>query len=270
MKPGRQFDDIRPYRDDEMPEVMNRLVEDPIFDKVLVTLYESREVVDKVKHQLVKTCKVDDFQENFMVPYLDNIIASSIKEFTIGGLENLENEKSYLFISNHRDIILDAALMNYEIHRSGLKTTEVAIGSNLLIHPWITDLAKLNRSFVVKRNIPVKQMLAASKKLSEYIRHTVTNNGDSIWMAQREGRTKDGSDETQVAVLKMLNMSNKGTFEKGFKEARRQARFRAPAPDRSRRCTDPPTAGPTPIWQFRPRARRYTASHRCPDRRYRR
>lgn len=218
MHPGHEFDEIRPYRDDEVPEVMNRLVEDPVFDKVLLNLYKSEEVIGKVKHRLLKTCKVDDFQEAFMVPYLENIIESSTKGITVGGLEHLETDKSYLFISNHRDIILDAALMNYEIHENGLKTTEIAIGSNLLIRQWITDLVKLNRAFVVKRNVPVKQMLEASKNLSDYIRNTITNNGDSIWIAQREGRTKDGSDGTQVSVLKMLNMSNNSNFGKGFRE----------------------------------------------------
>jgi hypothetical protein len=218
MEPGHEFDDIRPYRDDEMPEVMDRLVNDPVFDKALINLYKSKEAVKKVKLQLAQTNKVEDFQETFMVPYLENIIRSSTKGITIGGLEHLEKSKSYLFISNHRDIILDAALMNYEIHKYGLKTTENAIGNNLFVRQWIADLAKLNRAFVVKRNIPVKQMLDASRNLSEYIRHTITNNGDSIWIAQREGRTKDGDDKTQVSVLKMLNMSNNETFEKGFKE----------------------------------------------------
>jgi glycerol-3-phosphate O-acyltransferase len=218
MEPGHEFDDIRPYRDEEIPEVMDRLVKDPVFEKALSNLYKSKEAVEKVKYLLSRTCMVDDFQTNFMVPYLENIIRTSTTGVTVGGLGNLDKEKSYLFISNHRDIILDAALLNYEIHKSGLRTTEIAIGSNLLIRQWITDLVKLNRAFVVKRNIPVKQMLEASKNLSDYIRHTITNNGDSIWIAQREGRTKNGDDKTQSAVLKMLNMSNGGTFEKGFNE----------------------------------------------------
>lgn len=218
MQSEKKFDEIRPYRDDEVAEVMKRLVADPIFDEVLMTLYQTRERVEEIKGALLLTDNVDDFQTRFMLPYLDKIIENSTEGISIGGLENIDPNKSYVFISNHRDIILDAALMNVEIKKAGLNTTEIAIGSNLLIYQWITDMVKLNRAFVVKRNIPVKQMLMASKTLSEYIRHSIQNRGDSVWIAQREGRTKDGNDLTQVSVLKMMNMSNGTDFETGFRE----------------------------------------------------
>jgi 1-acyl-sn-glycerol-3-phosphate acyltransferase len=134
------------------------------------------------------------------------------------GLENLDKDSRYLYISNHRDIILDSALMNVEMHASGFSPTEIAIGSNLLIFPWINDLVRINRSFIVNRNIPVKQMLHSSKQLSHYIRHMITKGSDSIWIAQREGRAKDGNDITQPALLKMLNMSNYSSFFEGFME----------------------------------------------------
>ena len=134
------------------------------------------------------------------------------------GLEELDKNQRYLFISNHRDIILDSALLNVEMHASGFSPTEIAIGSNLLIFPWINDLVRINRSFIVKRNIPVKQMLTSSKLLSQYIRHMITCGSDSIWIAQREGRAKDGNDITQPALLKMLNMSNSDGFFEGFRE----------------------------------------------------
>lgn len=218
MQSERKFDEIRPYRDEEVSEVMQRLVADPIFDEVLMTLYQTRERVEEIKSALLLTDNVDDFQMRFMLPYLDKIIHDSTEGISIGGLEHIEPDQSYVFISNHRDIILDAALMNVEIKKAGLNTTEIAIGSNLLIYQWINDLVKLNRAFVVKRNIPVKQMLMASKTLSEYIRYSIQNRSDSVWIAQREGRTKDGNDQTQVSVLKMMNMSNPSDFETGFRE----------------------------------------------------
>jgi len=133
-------------------------------------------------------------------------------------LENLDKSKSYLFISNHRDIILDSAILNYLIVLEGMNTTEIAIGNNLLIEDWIEYAVKLNRAFVVRRNLPVREMLVASKKLSEYIRRNITKRNNSVWIAQREGRTKDGNDKTQVALLKMLNFSNINEFTQGFKE----------------------------------------------------
>jgi 1-acyl-sn-glycerol-3-phosphate acyltransferase len=137
---------------------------------------------------------------------------------TSSGLENLDKSKSYLFISNHRDIILDSAMLNYLIVLEGMNTTEIAIGNNLLIENWIEYAVKLNRAFVVRRNLPAREMLMASKKLSEYIRRNITKKNNSVWIAQREGRTKDGFDKTQIALLKMLNLSNINEFGEGFKE----------------------------------------------------
>lgn len=218
MQSESLFDDIRPYRDEEVPAVMQRLIKDPQFDKVLLTLFDTPEKVAEVKIGLSNLRSVRDFQGGYIVPLLQRIIKNSTDGVTLGGLEHIDPNKNYLFISNHRDIILDSAFLNGLLFEKGLKATEIAIGSNLLIYPWIKDLVKVNRSFVVKRNIPVKQMLEASKVLSEYIRTTIAGNGDSIWLAQREGRTKNGNDQTQVSLLKMLNMSNENSFANGFEE----------------------------------------------------
>jgi glycerol-3-phosphate O-acyltransferase len=212
------FDEIRPYRDEEVPEIMNRLLVDPVFARVLQNLYNDESKIQEIRKAMVQTTNVESFQRTFMVPFLERIILSSIRELTIGGLENLEKDKSYLYISNHRDIVLDSALLNVEVYKYGFKPTEIAIGSNLLVYPWIEDVSRVNRSFIVKRNIPVRQMLESSHLLSEYIRQTVTTNGNSIWIAQREGRSKDGLDQTSPALLKMLNMSNKRKFVRGFQE----------------------------------------------------
>jgi len=218
MLASNDFDEIRPYRDKEVPEIMNRLLVDPVFNRVLHNLFADESKINQIKEAMQRTQDVESFQITFMVPYLEGIISSSISELTVGGLENLEKENSYLFISNHRDIVLDSALLNVEVYKYGFKPTEMAIGSNLLVYPWIEDVSRVNRSFIVKRNIPVRQMLESSHLLSKYIRETVTTNGNSIWIAQREGRSKDGLDQTSPALLKMLNMSNIRKFVKGFQE----------------------------------------------------
>ncbi len=218
MLASYDFDEIRPYRDEEVPEIMNRLSVDPVFSRVLKNLFVDESRIQEIKEAIVQTRDVESFQRSFMVPFLENIIKTSTCGLTVGGTEYLEKNKSYLFISNHRDIVLDSALLNVEVYRLGFKPTEIAIGSNLLIYQWIEDVSRVNRSFIVKRNIPVRQMLQSSHLLSAYIRHTVTNNGNSIWIAQREGRSKDGLDQTSPALLKMLNMSNKQKFVRGFQE----------------------------------------------------
>jgi 1-acyl-sn-glycerol-3-phosphate acyltransferase len=214
------FDEIRPYRDDEIPAMMTRLLDDPAFIRMLRNTFRDETQFNEILRAIRATESVESFQLSFMVPFFNNIIAKSSRGVFIGGLENLKKNGSYLFISNHRDIILDSALLNVQMYKYGYNPTEIAMGSNLLIHEWIETLSRVNRSFIVKRNIPVKQMLESSKLLSEYIRTCIKRNGDSIWIAQREGRAKDGFDQTQPSLLKMLNMSNKRGFFKGFMELR--------------------------------------------------
>ncbi|MDP4206704.1 MAG: 1-acyl-sn-glycerol-3-phosphate acyltransferase [Bacteroidota bacterium] len=212
------FDDIRPYNNEEINGVLNELTRDPEFEPILYHIFKEEKIVEAVKADLNKLTSIIDFQVKFMYPLIKDILVKSTDGVFCTGIENLEKDKNYLFISNHRDIILDSAFMNMLMHDEGLKTTEIAIGSNLLISDWITRIVRTNRAFIVKRNIPIKQMLEASRKLSAYIRNTITVNDRSVWIAQREGRTKDGNDQTQVALLKMINVSNKKSFAEGFKD----------------------------------------------------
>jgi 1-acyl-sn-glycerol-3-phosphate acyltransferase len=214
------FDEIRPYRDEEIPAMMLRLLGDPAFMRMLSNMFRDETQCKEMEEAIRSTRSVESFQLRFMVPFFENIISKSSHGISIGGLENLKKNGTYLFISNHRDIILDSALLNVQMYKYGYTPTEIAMGSNLLIHDWIETLSRVNRSFIVKRNIPVKQMLESSKLLSEYIRSCIKRKGDSIWIAQREGRAKDGFDQTQPSLLKMLNMSNKRGFFKGFMELR--------------------------------------------------
>lgn len=213
------FDAIRPYNDSEVIETIGRLIKEEAFIRFSQQLFPgfSKEMIVKALGQ-VKTIK--DFQSNFIVRLAQHIIDHTTKGITIDGLENLDPKESYLFISDHRDIILDSALLNVMLHNNGFETTEIAIGSNLLIQPWIADLVKLNKSFVVKRNVTVREMLTSSKVLSNYIWYALNTKKSSIWIAQREGRTKDGDDRTQQSLLKMLQMSNDMTFSEHFKNLR--------------------------------------------------
>lgn len=212
------FEDIRPYTDEELPVAIASLIADQRFLSVLNFLYPNAEMKEQILSQFSKTQKVIDFQFTIILPLLNMIEKLSSHGVTFSTMDQFHAEDNYLYISNHRDIILDSAFLNMIMFRNGFRTTEIAIGDNLLAYDWITKLVKINRSFIVKRNLGLREQLEASKKLSAYVRNTLTRKGESVWIAQREGRTKDGNDQTQPALLKMLNMSNKGSLLEGFYE----------------------------------------------------
>ncbi len=215
------FDDIRPFEDSEVNQHIRLLLEDQNFQRILQFAFKDPAKIEQVKYMLSHVQTVKDLQFNFVYHLVEDLILKpSTDGLTSSGLENLDKHASYLFISNHRDIVLDSAIMNFLIVLEGMNTTEIAIGNNLLIEKWIEYTVKLNRAFVVRRNLPVRELLMASKKLSEYIRRDITVKNSSVWIAQREGRTKDGNDKTQLALLKMLNLSNHNEFADGFKELR--------------------------------------------------
>ena len=212
------FDDIRPYTDKEVREKIRLLIKDPVFDEVLMHMFKVRPKVEMVKLQLRTMRRIKQLQGTFIYDMLRMIINRTSDGLTSTGIEKLDKKKPYLFISNHRDIVLDAALLNYLIFEKGMNTTQVAIGNNLLLYQWIEHAVKLNRAFVIKRNLTPRELMESSKKVSQFIRKSITGDNLSVWIAQREGRTKDGFDKTQVSVLKMLNMSNQKSFSEGFNE----------------------------------------------------
>ena len=215
------FDDIRPFDDSEVNYYLRLLLEDEGFQHILEFIFKDQTKIDQIKLLLAHVHTIKDLQLKFVYQLVDDLILKkSTDGLTYSGLDQLDKNTSYLFISNHRDIILDSAIMNFLIVLEGMNTTEIAIGNNLLIEKWIEYTVKLNRAFVVRRNLPVRELLMASKKLSEYIRRDVTQKNTSVWIAQREGRTKDGNDKTQLALLKMLNLSNIHEVGEGFKELR--------------------------------------------------
>ncbi len=212
------FDDIRPYYDSEVKEKMRALLKDKVFDEVLLHLFKNRPKVQMVKFQLRRVRSIKQLQGVFIYDLLHWLVDKTSKGVQCTGINKLDKKTPYLFISNHRDIVLDAALLNFLIFEHGMNTTQIAIGDNLLLYKWIEHTVKLNRSFIIKRSLPPRELMMASKKVSHFIRQSITEDKMSIWIAQREGRTKDGNDKTQDSVLKMLNMSNKGGISDGFNE----------------------------------------------------
>ncbi len=204
-----EFEDIRPYRDDEVPAAIERLLSEPGFRKTIKYFFPN--VPIEVTEQTLRGIRtVKEFQRKFIATLVTGLEKKTTNGVTFKGLENIEEGKGYILISNHRDIILDSAFLNTHLALLGKETSEIAIGSNLLIFPWITDMVKLNRTFVVKRNLSVKELMVSSMIQSKYIRNTIINRNTSIWIAQREGRTKNGDDKTQGSVLKMFNMCESG------------------------------------------------------------
>ena len=206
------YDDIRPYRDHEVQGVLSKLLDSPTSDLLIKTVFPDFPV-ELVKSQLKSINSIKDFQEKVIYKALLEILANTSSGVTRSGLENLDVKQTYLFMSNHRDIILDPSIINSTIYELGFETAEVAIGDNLLQTPWVKDLARLNKSFIVKRNLSVRELMAASKNLSNYIYTTRINNNHSVWIAQREGRAKDGDDRTQPGLLTMIGMSAKGSLK---------------------------------------------------------
>lgn len=216
MDKSVEFQSIRPYEDHEMHEVLERLKNEKTFLELIHFLYPDFSTEAFIK-KLLSIDTIRDFQFQVIYPYVKEIIKNTTNGYFSSGLEKLDKNESYLFISNHRDIVLDSAILNIILVDNGFETTEIAIGDNLLIFPWITDLVKLNRSFLVNRNLPVRQMMESSTRLSSYIRYTINEKKRSVWIAQREGRSKDGDDRTQVSLLKMLNISGEQSFAENFR-----------------------------------------------------
>jgi hypothetical protein len=200
-----KFDAIRCYFNSEIPDALERLSNEKQFMKVLSTVYP---LMPKklIKQRLTSYKSNYEFQKNFVFPFLQNIEFTLTTGIDLVGIENIDTAKPYLYISNHRDIILDSALLCSKLIERGMDTVEIAIGDNLLIFPWIQELVRVNKSFIVKRGLSPRQVLESSQLLSEYIHYTVTEKNQSIWLAQREGRAKDANDRTQDSLLKMLNM----------------------------------------------------------------
>ncbi len=211
------FDNLRPYYDSEVEPIMQRMAQDPLYMQLMSYLWKGiseDEAMQKAKS--VKT--IANFQHYYMYEAIWKIVEFSSTGLSWSGLEHLDKDSSYLFIANHRDILLDSALLQIILVKEGFDTSEITFGSNLMEKGFITDFGRMNRMFTVTREGTAKELYDISRQLSAYIRHTIVDKKTSVWIAQRNGRTKDGNDLTQTGLLKMLNMSGGKNFVKSFKE----------------------------------------------------
>ena len=203
----QKFDAIRPFYETEVNEALQSVIPHPMMKALMNFTFP--EMDDEVwKAQLKKTHSIRDFQCNFIYHTVQRILENSSDGLTTSGFEHLEKNNSYLFISNHRDILLDTTLLNAALFQNGHLMTASAIGDNLVQKSFIKTLARLNRNFLVLRGLSPREMLQSSKLLSEYMGQLLLHENRSVWIAQREGRTKDGNDETNPGVLKMIGMAS--------------------------------------------------------------
>ena len=202
------FEDIRPYNDSEVKEKISNLLSEEQFQQII------KHVMPEVpfpmfERQMKSLTNIRDFQTKVIVPLLDKLISKSTKGLSYSGVENLKKNENYLFVSTHRDIVLDSALMDYALLKEGFDTVEIAIGDNLMKIPWIVDLVKLNKTFIVKRSLSKEKKAEGSMQLSSYIKHALLEKKQSIWIAHKAGRSKDGNDRTNPSLMKMFNLSGK-------------------------------------------------------------
>ena len=211
------FSEISPYDDSVFSEKMAELIKDPGFLHA-VNYAMPKEDVPALLEELSHIDNKYDFQHQIMFPFMEMIAKTTTSGITLGGVKYYNPSLNYVFITNHRDIVLDSSFLNLAFLRKGLPTTEIAIGNNLLVFDWINTLVRLNKSFIVKRNTGLREGLMAAKKLSAYIHHSILDKQESVWIAQREGRAKDSSDHTQESLVKMLAINGEGSFMDRLKE----------------------------------------------------
>ncbi|MBP7809312.1 MAG: 1-acyl-sn-glycerol-3-phosphate acyltransferase [Bacteroidia bacterium] len=211
------FEELRPYYDSECNEMMHEMAKDPIYLQLVSYLWPGitkEEAVAKAHN--IKS--IYDFQTGYMSYAIWSIVKNSSAGLSWSGIENLDSNKAYLFIANHRDILLDSALLQIILEKENFATSEITFGSNLKEQGFITNFGRMNRMFTVKREGTAKELYDISRQLSAYIRHTIIDKNSSVWIAQRNGRTKDGYDQTQTGLLKMLAMSGGKDFVQCFSE----------------------------------------------------
>ena len=211
------LEEYRPYCDEEINAAMHRIAASPYFPLLSAYVYPDRNPED-VKKQICTYTSIDEFQIQVMKAVNKQVIARSISNFSYEGLGNKDKTKRYTFISNHRDIMLDATLLQYALYLEGHQTSEITFGSNLMHPQEAIDIGKSNKMFKIIRGGTVREIFVNSLNVSEYMRYAITEKHQSTWIAQRNGRTKDGADKTEVAVLKMFAMSSKKPFVENLGE----------------------------------------------------
>lgn len=202
-----RFNDIRPYYDYEVYEAMQRVADNPVLEKVIDYLYPGQDI-EQIRKKIRGLVSVGDFQHNVMSPALGVVIDKTCQELTVDGLESIDRKGSYLYVSNHRDIMLDAAMLSYRMITTGYDTPEITFGANLMQGQFVIDIGKSNKMFRVERpGSDMREFYKSSEHLSDYIRMTILQKKSSVWIAQRNGRTKNGVDRTDQGIIKMFAMS---------------------------------------------------------------
>jgi len=200
------FDDIRPYNADEVPAAMQRIAADDMFPRLCDFVFPGKPV-EELRQRVAQLQTVEDFQRECMNIFNHQVVKRSIQTFTYDGLNRITRGVPYLFVSNHRDIVLDSSLLQTVLFENGFDTTEITFGANLMQGQLIIDIGKSNKMFRVERGATPKEFYRLSQHLSEYIRTTICEKHSSVWIAQRNGRTKDGNDHTDQGIIKMFSMS---------------------------------------------------------------
>lgn len=212
-----KFDDIRPYNTSEIHPAMQRIAESDHFGMMSQYVFPDKDV-ESIRKMVRNFHTTEEFQKEVMYYFNYQVILRSITELSFDGLDRLYPETNYLFVSNHRDIMLDSSLLQYLLHNNGFRTTEITFGSNLMHPQLVVDIGKSNKMFKVERGSNLRDFINNSQHLSEYIRYTITEKGESIWIAQRNGRTKNGNDATDQGMIKMFCMSEKSDLVRSIEE----------------------------------------------------
>lgn len=213
-----EFESISPYTDEEAVEALGKVAENPVVTEVSQYFFPN-ESPDFLKNLLKSVRSIDDFQVMVMSKVIEWVLANTARNFSYDGVGNIRKERGrFLALSNHRDIILDPAITQLVLYRNDIPMTEIAVGDNLITNQFIEYLIRSNRMIKVVRGISARELYLSSQLLSKYIRLNITTQESSIWLAQRQGRTKDGLDMTEQGLLKMLDMSGSSDFRKNFEE----------------------------------------------------
>lgn len=217
MFTDKDFDVIRPYHDSEINDAMHRLIADPAFSRITDFIFPDWPN-ENIIRDITKVTTTIDFQKNFMYKAVRNILSRFSDGLTYEGFENIKPGHTYLFVANHRDIFLDSSIFQILLVEHYINTTEITFGDNLLDRPFIIDLAKCNRMLTLYREGSGREFYRKSNLVSTYMRRAITSNRSSMWIAQRNGRTKDGDDKTHSGMLKLLNYSGAKGFIPNFRE----------------------------------------------------
>lgn len=212
-----EFESISPYTDAEAAEALHKLADFPMVSQFSQYFFKDQSP-DFLKNVLKSINTIDEFQSVVMSRFVDSVLKNSAGSFTYDGIENIDKDRKFLAMSNHRDIILDPAITQLVLYKNDIPLTEIAVGSNLITNKWIEYLIRSNRMIKVMRGITARELYLSSQMLSKYIRLNIVEGRSSIWLAQRQGRTKNGLDVTEQGLLKMLNMSGSGDFQQNFEE----------------------------------------------------